>query len=111
MMSEERAVTAKRRTGWAVVASVLWLLAAGGASAQQSHRQGPGRNLGGDRPQRLMPVEVRPEPGFLRDAAAPGGGNRLSPEERRQLRRDVHDAGRDLYLDRERLGRRGPRGD
>jgi uncharacterized membrane protein len=47
----------------------------------------------------------------MRDAAVPGGGNRLSPEERRQLRRDVHDAGRDLYLDRERPGRRGPRGD
>jgi hypothetical protein len=109
-MSEERAVTAKRRAGWAVVASMLCLLAAG-ASAQPSNRQGPPRNFGGDRPQRLMPVEVRPEPGFMRDAAVPGGGNRLSPEERRQLRRDVHDAGRDLYLDRERLGRRGPRGD
>lgn len=35
-----------------------------------------------------------------RDEAAPGrcdGHCRLSPEERRQLRRDIHEAGRDLY--------------
>ncbi|MBU0751543.1 MAG: hypothetical protein KJ787_10290 [Gammaproteobacteria bacterium] len=31
-----------------------------------------------------------------------GGPCRMSPEDRRQLRRDIHDAGRDLY-------RRGPR--
>jgi hypothetical protein len=31
----------------------------------------------------------------------------MSPEERRQLRRDVHQAGRDLYPERMRAGRRG----
>lgn len=32
----------------------------------------------------------------------PAGGGRMSPEERRQLRRDINEAGRDLYPPRER---------
>jgi len=57
----------------------------------------------------MMPVEQRPEQFSPRDAPGPSGGGRLSPEERRQLRRDVHDAGRDLYPDRMPVGRREPR--
>jgi hypothetical protein len=38
------------------------------------------------------------------DSAAPRGGQ-MSKEERRQLRRDVHEAGRDLYPERRRGGR------
>jgi len=33
-----------------------------------------------------------------RDAGEPQRSPRLSPEERRQLRRDIHEAGRDIYL-------------
>lgn len=96
---------AKRGAIWAGVASVLWLLAAG-ASAQGPHRPGGGRDFGGGGPgpQRMMASEQRPT--APRDESAPGGGNRLSPEERRQLRRDVHDAGRDIYPDRMPPGRR-----
>jgi hypothetical protein len=53
-----------------------------------------------------MPVQQRPEQFSPRDVMRPGGGNRLSPEERRQLRRDVNQAGRDLYPDRMPPGRR-----
>ncbi len=38
------------------------------------------------------------------DGAAPRGGQ-MSREERRQLRRDVHEAGRDLYPEQRRGGR------
>lgn len=89
------------------MAAVLWLLVAD-ASAQGSPRLRPGRDAGGG-PQRLMPVEQRPEQVFARDGQEPGGGARLSPEERRQLRRDVNEAGRDLYSDRMPPGRRGMR--
>lgn len=94
---------AKRWAEWAVVAGSLWLLATG-AGAQGPHRQPPGGNVGGGGPQRMMPAQ-RPEPASARNEAAPQGGGRLSPEERRQLRRDVHDAGRDLYSDRMPPGR------
>lgn len=90
------------------VTSLLWLLVAG-ASAQGSQRPPPGRNPGGDGPQRMMPVEQRGEPAAQRDAAPPVGGNRMSPEERRQLRRDVHEAGRDLYSERMPPARRESR--
>lgn len=98
----------RRRAIGAGVASVLWLLAAG-ASAQGSHRPGGGRNFngGGPGPQRMMAPEQRPM--VARDDATAGGGNRLSPEERRRLRRDVHEAGRDIYSDRMPPGRREPR--
>jgi uncharacterized membrane protein len=56
----------------------------------------------------MLPVQ-RPDDSARRSELAPGGG-RLTPEERRQLRRDVHEAGRDLYPDRERLRRREMRG-
>ncbi len=97
-------MTAKRWVRWAGVASVLGLLVAD-ASAQGPQRLRPGREANGGGPQRMMPVEQRPE-SFLPRDAEPSGGNRLSPEERRQLRRDVHDAGRDLYPDRMPPGRR-----
>ncbi len=99
-------MTANRRAKWAgmtSVTSVLWLLAAG-AAAQGPHRPPQGRDGGG--PQRMVPAEQRPEQFSPRDAVAPVGGSRLSPEERRQLRRDVHEAGRDLYPERMPPGRR-----
>lgn len=104
-------MTAKRRTTSAIVASCLWLVAAG-ASAQGPHRH-PGRGPDGGGPQRMFAAEQRPDQARPRDADPAPGGNRLSPEERRQLRRDVHEAGRDIYSDRmppeRREGRRpGP---
>lgn len=97
-------MTAKRWARWAGVAGVLWLLVAD-ASAQVPPRLRPGREANSGGPPRMMPAEQRPESFLPRDAEPPGG-NRLSPEERRQLRRDVHDAGRDLYPDRMPPGRR-----
>lgn len=87
----------KRRMGWAVVAAALWLLATG-VSAQVPQPMGPGRGAG-EGPHRLMPAEERPGRALRagRDGEAREHMHRLSPEERRQLRRDVHDAGRDLY--------------
>ncbi|MDP2810776.1 MAG: hypothetical protein Q8O34_11570 [Rhodocyclaceae bacterium] len=108
MAVQELAVTAKRWARWAGVASVLWLLAAA-VAAQGPHRP-PGRNVNGGGPQRMMPAEQRPAQLAPREDSAPGSGKRLSPEERRQLRRDVHEAGRDLYPDRMPAGRREPRG-
>lgn len=99
---------AKRMTGWAAVAGGLWLLVAG-ASAQGPQRMGPGRNASGDGPQRMMPAERRLEQPSPDDAEPRGSGQRLSPEERRQLRRDVHQAGRDLYPERMPPGRRESR--
>ena len=101
-------MTAKRRAKLAGVASAMWLLAAG-ASAQEPQGPPPGRGANGGGPQRMMPVEQRPGQLPPRDASVPGSGRRLSPEERRQLRRDVHDAGRDLYSGRMSSGRREPR--
>ncbi|MDP2639694.1 MAG: hypothetical protein Q8Q16_03370 [Betaproteobacteria bacterium] len=60
--------------------------------------------------------DQRPRPGRQREAEKPapqreppGPGDadrgRMSPEERRQLRRDIRDAGKDLYQ-RERQGPR-----
>jgi hypothetical protein len=60
--------------------------------------------MDGGGPQRMLPAQQRDEAAGRNDMA-PGGG-RLTPEERRQLRRDVHEAGRDLYPERERLRRR-----
>lgn len=104
-------MSAKRRAGWTVVASVagvLWLFAAQ-ASAQGPHRPAQGRHADGGGPQRMMPPEQRPEQFAPRETPGGGGGGRMSPEERRQLRRDVHEAGRDLYSDRMPPGRREPR--
>lgn len=100
-------MTIKRGARSTVVAGVLCLLAAA-ASAQGPHRPPAGRNAEGGGPQRMMPVQ-RSEQMPAQDASTPGGGGRLSPEERRQLRRDVHEAGRDLYSDRMPPARRESR--
>ena len=101
-------MTAKRRVGWVCGASVLWLLAAG-VAAQVPQRSLPERGPGGDGPHRMMPVDQRAEQIPRRDASARGNDNRMSPEDRRQLRRDVHEAGRDLYPERMSPGRRESR--
>lgn len=88
--------------------SVLWLLAAG-AAAQVPPSPLPERGPGGEGPQRMMPVDQRSEHLPRRDGSARGNDNRMSPEDRRQLRRDVHEAGRDLYPKHMSPGRRESR--
>jgi len=77
---------------------VVWLLSAG-ANAEESRRPPPERTADGGGAPRVIPVEQRLQQFSPRDSSA-SGANRLSREERRQLRRDVHAAGRDLYSDR-----------
>lgn len=85
-----------RRIG--LIAALMLCMAE--VSAQGMGR--PPRDRDGPRQQRIMP-ESRPT------QFAPEGGaarQRMTPEERRKLRQDVHDAGRDLYPDRMRERRR-----
>ena len=76
---------------------VALLLASFPAFAQ--HNTG-GRRFGQGGPMRQLPPQRAP----MRDPAADNrGGNRgmqLTPEQRQQLRRDIHDHGRDIYRDR-----------
>ena len=84
-------------------AVALWLLVAG-AAAQGPQRM-PERGAGAGGPQRMFPAEAVRESSTAEDASASRREHRLSAEERRQLRRDVHEAGRDLYLQRKRSER------
>jgi uncharacterized membrane protein len=83
------------------------------ASAQGVPDPQPGRIASTGEPQRIGHIEQvagpRSDQFLSRDTSIPAGGNRLSPEERRQLRRDVHEAGRDLYSHRMQGGRRESR--
>ena len=80
----------------------LILLASLPAAAQQQ-AQG-GRDVGGGAPGRPTPPRQVPARDTTnRDANRDA---RMTPEQRRQLRRDVHDHGRDIY--RDRSGRNRP---
>ena len=87
-----------------IMASVAMLL----VSALPGYaQQGGGGRRGMDRPLRQAPPPQReqqqmPPRDFRndRDAQDPRRGQ-LSPEERRQLRRDISDHGRDVYRDRQ----------
>jgi hypothetical protein len=109
---------------WAGLAAALWLLAfdasaqppsspgqgndvrpqgmGQGSTGPGPHRQQRGRGDGSG-PQGMGPG-TQPARFAADDSAAPRGGQ-MSKEERRQLRRDVHEAGRDLYPERRRGGR------
>ena len=79
----------------ALGAVVLILLVALPAEAQ--HDQG-GRGIGRGAPGRPTPPQQVPARDTTnRDANRDA---RMTPEQRRQLRRDVHDHGRDIYRDR-----------
>ena len=100
-------MSAKRGMVWTAMAGVLCFTVVG-AAAQGPQRMGPGRHGDGDGPRRMVQSEQRSEASSSDSAdAVERRGSRLSPEERRQLRRDVHQAGRDLYPERMRAGRRG----
>lgn len=102
---------AMRGTKAAGVAAALCLLVAS-AAAQGPQSMEMGRHdATGDATQRMVPAEGRRGLATHREAEPRGDGSRerghrLSPEERRQLRRDVHEAGRDLYPGRMSAGRR-----
>lgn len=115
---------AKWAAKWTGLAAALLLLAFD-ASAQGQQRPPPGQGDGarsqrmgqgpqhptrhrgdGSGPQGMAPT-ARPAQFAADDAAAPRGGQ-MSKEERRQLRRDVDQAGRDLYPERKRGGRPPP---
>jgi len=72
---------------------VVVLLASFPAIAQ--HGQG-GRGAGPGAPGRPTPPQQVP----ARDVTGQNRDARMTPEQRRQLRRDVHDHGRDIYRDR-----------
>jgi hypothetical protein len=114
-------VKAERRAKWVGLAAAL-LLSAFDASAQGQSRPppDPGSGAGAQRmgqgsqhqprgrgdgsgPQGMAPA-ARPAQFAADDGAAPRGGQ-MSKEERRQLRRDVDQAGRDLYPERRRGSR------
>ncbi len=98
---------AGRLIRWLGVAALGGLLAID-AGAQGLNRPHRGRGMEGGGVPRVQPGSqyqaTQPQQG--EDPGRRGG--RLSPEERRQLRRDVHQAGRDLYPERTGPGRRPP---
>ena len=113
-------MNAGRGAKWAGLAAALLLLAFD-ASAQGQSGPPPDRGNGtgpqrmGQGPHRQQrargegpgPQGMAPTTGSAQLAAGDGGaqrGGQMSREERRQLRRDVHEAGRDLYPER-RQGR------
>lgn len=79
--------------------------------AQQ--RQEGGKRYGNSGPGRQMPPRQAPggqppvrDAGYQRREMPRDG--RMSPAEREQLRRDVHDHGREIYRERQGPGRREP---
>ena len=83
-----------------IMVGIAALLA--GASPSHAQPQGPGGGRRMDQPMRPMPPPQRdqmPPARDFRDAQDPRRGQ-MSPEERRQLRRDIGDHGRDVYRDR-----------
>ncbi|MDP2133253.1 MAG: hypothetical protein Q8J99_06570 [Sulfuritalea sp.] len=95
-----------RRAKWVMLAGILSVLAAG-ASAQGPQRMGPGHDAEGDMPRRTMPAERSERMPPAVQAPRERGPHRMSAEDRRQLRRDVHQAGQDIYPERMPGGRRG----
>jgi len=85
---------------WMGLLSALCLLA---ANAHAQGEQRPMRERGGPGMQRMLP-DARPTQ-FVPDQEMQRR-QRMTPEERRQLRRDVHEAGRELYPPRMRERRR-----
>ena len=82
--------------GWIVLGGIaVILLASFPAMSQQG-----GKRLGQGGPSRPPPPQQAP----VRDAGwqkrDANRDARMTPEQRRQLRRDVHDHGRDIYRDR-----------
>lgn len=100
----------KRTAGWTL--AVLLALACAAPAAHAGRWDDRFLARDGQRQERFQreaPQRDRQERFQRRDEWSGRGGDRggddarqqrMSPEERRQLRRDVHDAGRDLYRQR-----------
>ncbi len=83
---------------WWATTALLWAAAASvtvPAAAQENRLDPRQRPVPDER--RLLPMAPLPGQGFGRDEGADGRGGRLSPEERRQVRRDLQAARRDNY--------------
>gem|GEM_PF-4783331 len=86
-----------KRKLWIVMALTFALTAMGAAHAQTESRPMRGGRADGERysPQQQSGQAVRE---MLRREMPPAAGpNRMNAEERRQLRRDIHEAGQELY--------------
>ena len=86
-----------------IMAGIAALLAVAWPSHAQPQGPGGGRRM--DQPMRPMPQMPPPQREPTRDFRGDRDGHdsrrgQLSPEERRQLRRDIGDHGRDVYRDR-----------
>ncbi len=86
-----------RLTSWLSLAALLLALAP--AHAEPPGRSGEGR----PRPDAPQGERARPEEG-RRDDQGNRPPPRLSPEERRELRQQIHEAGHDLYRKPKRQG-------
>ena len=92
----------------------LGLIAVAGANAAAADpfERGLGfRLFVQDQRPRPEPQRAAERPAPQRETRAPGEADRgrMSPDERRQLRRDIQDAGKDLYPRERRAPRRQPR--
>ena len=84
-----------------VVLCALSLLAVPAFAGPFGHGRDGGRPAmpGGQPASREMPRDIQPRPPLQRNAGEERM-QRLSPDERRELRRDIRDAGRELYRPR-----------
>lgn len=83
-----------KSTLWKWIAVVAAVTATLPAHARPGHRQMPERRAGEE--QSVPPQRPETPRDMQRGEPQPPPG-RMSPEERRQLRRDIDEAGRDLY--------------
>jgi hypothetical protein len=82
---------------FAALGTALAVLAAAPADAQDRDRRQPSREQA-----RPMPPPGKQFERAERRDDREKGGDRLSPEERRKLREDINQHGREIYRDRER---------
>ena len=92
----------RRRLMAAMTMAMVLLLAMPAAQAMPGGGRfgGYGQRQNGPQREQREQREQRQFPPQRQDQADAPRPQRLSPEERRQLRRDVHEAGRDLYPQR-----------
>ncbi len=89
---------------WKPLAAIAALVAVVPVHAQMRNRGGgmpPDAHPGWDRGSLQQPMDTSRESPRQENPAAPG---RMSPEERRRLRRDIHEAGREIYRPEHRPG-------
>lgn len=93
-------VRARRHAARSLLVAVVSLAAFAAAPVwAQGHKGGGGGHRAGPPAQFQPPPNARREMvrERIRDERPPGGGRPLTAEERQQLRRDIRDAGRDVY--------------